>query len=86
MNNLPLHATLEIKEDPHEVLAQIFDCMDKNSLQKHLWELLKTSITGSFHTIPPDEQKVLVIAYEQLSVLLETAHEIHIRHTPIIKD
>lgn len=79
MNNPPRSATLEKEEDPHKTLATIFDCMDKESLQRKLWELLKASITGSFHTIPQEEQRVLIIAYEQLAILLEAAHKIHIR-------
>jgi|GEM_PF-3832856 len=81
MNNPPRHVTLEPDEDPHKALATIFDCMDKESLRQKLWELLKTSITGSFHTIPQEEQRILIIAYEQLAVLLEAAHEIHVRQT-----
>ena len=74
----PRKLTKEQIVNPIEVLHNFFDFVHLPEAREHLWELLKTTLTGNYcKTLTRSERSNLIYFYEQLEKLLEASHLIH---------
>jgi len=78
----PRKLTKEQIVNPIEVLHNFFDFVHLPEAREHLWELLKTTVTGNYcKTLTRGERSNLIYFYEQLEKLLEASHLIHANST-----
>jgi hypothetical protein len=66
----------EIK-DPERVIHQFFDYAHLPEVRAHLWDWLKSTVTGDFNSLSLHERGNLLYFFEQVEKLIEAAHIIH---------
>lgn len=66
-------------ENPQTVIHQFFDYANLPQVRAHLWEWLKSTVTGDYITLSRQEKGNLIYFFEQLEKLVEAAHIIHER-------
>lgn len=64
-------------ENPQTVIHQFFDYASLPQVRAHLWEWLKSTVTGDYVSLPRQEKGNLIYFFEQLEKLVEAAHIIH---------
>ena len=69
-------STDEVK-DPERVIHQFFDYAHLPEVRAHLWDWLKSTVTGDFNSLSLQERGNLLYFFEQLEKLVEDAHIIH---------
>ncbi|MBL7735945.1 MAG: hypothetical protein JNL51_10825 [Chitinophagaceae bacterium] len=75
----PRKLSKEEIENPYEVIHNLFDFAELPFIREQLWELLKLTISGSYHKQSRSDRANLLFFYEKLETLVEAAHIIHQR-------
>ncbi len=76
----PCRLSREEAEDPYAVIQELFTYVHLPQAREQLWELLKTTVTGTWHQQKPKERSAILYFYEKLEKLIEAAHLIHEQH------
>ena len=63
----------DIKPTPRKQIYEVFDCMREPSIQEHLWEWFKATVSGNFHTLEDREKLYIVLVYELMVKLTEAS-------------
>ncbi len=69
-------------ENPHKVIAELFDFAHLPHVRDLLWLWLKTTVNGSFITedLEHRERTSIIFLYEKIEKLVEAVHILHIQH------
>jgi hypothetical protein len=73
----PRNLSKEEMEDPYKVIHSLFDYGHLPQIRFMLWDLLKITITGTYHQQKPGERASLLHFYEKLEKLVEAVHILH---------
>jgi hypothetical protein len=73
----PRKLSLEEYETPEKVIDQFFNIAQLPQARWHLWEMMKTLVTGDFATMRSSDRSSLLFFYEQIEKLVEAAHVIY---------
>lgn len=65
--------------DPYEVIHDFFSFAHLPSIRNHLWELLRLTVSGSYHKQSRINRTNVLFFYEKLETLVEAVHIIHQR-------
>ena len=70
--------------DPHKVIHNFFDYSHFPEIKEQLWDLLKTTVTGSYSkSLTRSEQVDMLYFFEHLEKLVEATHIIHRQVNPL---
>jgi hypothetical protein len=75
----PRKLTPQEIENPFEVIHKLFDYGHLPQLRVDLWELFKTTVTGTWHHNKATERVEQVYFFERLEKLVEAAYLLHIK-------
>ncbi len=70
----PRKLSTEEIENPGKVIDDFFLVSHLPEMRSHLWEMMKTLVTGTFSDLKSREQARLIYFYEQVERLIEAAH------------
>jgi len=73
----PRKLSKEEIENPYDVIDNFFDFAHLPQIRDELWEMLKLTVTSSYHIQPRRDRANLLYFYEKLEQLIEAAHVIH---------
>ena len=69
----------EERADPYLVIHDFFNYAKLPEVREALWEWVKATVTGDYHTYSRREKASLVYLYERIEHLIEASHIIHER-------
>jgi hypothetical protein len=75
----PRKLSKEDMQNPYRVINDLFDYAHLPQIREHLWELLKLTISSSYHKQSRRDRANVLTFYEKLEQLVEAAHIIHRR-------
>ena len=73
----PRKLSSEEVKNPELVIHQFFDYAHLPEVRSHLWDWLKSTVSGDFNSLSRQERSSLLYFFEQLEKLVEAAHLIH---------
>jgi hypothetical protein len=75
----PRKLSKEEIENPYQVIDNFFDFAHLPQIRDELWEMLKLTVSSSYHIQPRRNRANLLYFYEKLEQLVEAVHVIHRR-------
>lgn len=75
----PRKLSKEEVENPYQVIDNFFDFAHLPQIRTELWEMLKLTVSSSYHIQRRRDRANLLYFYEKLEQLVEAAHIIHQR-------
>ncbi len=77
----PYHLEPEEIKNPHLVIHRFFDYANIHQQRRHLWDWLRTTVSGSYCSpqLARDQRSDMLYFYEHLQRLIEAAHLIHLQ-------
>ena len=73
----PRKLSIDEVNDPTSVIHAFFDFAHLPQVRAHLWDWLKTTVTGDYNSLARHERGNLLYFFEQVEKLIEAAHVIH---------
>lgn len=78
------HPNLSDEEirNPHLVIDRFFDYAGLESLQEHLWDWFKLTVSGTYNTqlIDKNRRYDMILFYEHMERIIEAAHIIYLQN------
>lgn len=80
---IPRHLEEDEIQDPFLVIYRFFDYAGIASQREHLWEWLKTMVSGTYSTplFSKGRRYDMLYFYEHIERLIEAAHLIHLQRS-----
>lgn len=75
----PRKLSKEEIENPYQIIDNFFDFAHLPQIREELWEMLKLTVSSSYHIQPRRDRANLLYFYEKLEQLVEAVHIIHQR-------